>query len=265
MTRLPAAVLAVLFLAGCASSAGGTRRDPGPPPPGQVVFQVTTDGGYEGYATALARRPALSVYADGRVLRAATSRTSTGAPAGLTTGTVAPGTLRRLVDEARRSGLFDGADLGVPQVTDLATTAVTFRPGTGPSRRVAAYALELTAADGRLTTAQRVHRAQLRRLIDELGRAVRTGTEYRPARVDVTEPAVRGVRRDGARPWPGPRPDGLLTRTRAGGRCGVLTGDTATRVYRAARGAPGIAWTVGGGVRPLVVRPLLPGERGCSG
>ncbi len=267
-----AIALLVSSAAGCASIATGdptVPREPGRSglhaPSDQVVFQVSSGGGYVPYAVAMGARPALTIYGDGRAFTLRESRTYLGAPPGLARGSVPVATLRRLAGRAARSGLFGHIDLGTPQVTDLGSTTVIFRPGTAAAQQASAYALSFRDADGGLTAIQRQWRADLRDLIKELTAAVRHpgGSEWLPASIDVTEPVSDSAASGTPRAWPGPVPERLLALHRGGGRCGVLSGAGARRVYLAARINSGTRWRVAGRVRQLIVRPLLPGERGC--
>ncbi|WP_460604456.1 hypothetical protein [Jatrophihabitans fulvus] len=271
LTAVLTALAAVLLTAGCSSAVPGRPSADPPPeltaPAGQVVFQVTAAGGYVPSDYRTASRPAVTVYGDGRafVLDPTPRRSWSGQPVQLQRGTVDRAALRDLVADAHRSGLFDDVDFGDPRITDLGTTAVTFRPGAAPAAKASAYALgyeddDVTGLDDR----QRLLRAELRRFIGRLQDGVTGATAWRPDRVDVR--VAEGEPDGSPRPWPGPDLSRVLgnVRTNGGPVCGVLTGDDAGRVFTAARDSGDITWTDGARTVALVVRALLPGEPACG-
>jgi hypothetical protein len=284
MTRHPArwrrlatglcAVLAVGVAAGCASRHEGTPTfipTLTELPAGQAVFQLyASGGGFEPLGATIARRPSLTIYGDGTAYVMADLSQSQigGAPWVLRKGRVPTPTLTRLAEDAAGSELFAGADFGTPQITDLGDTTLGFHPDRTPERMASAYALQVTDADEHLTGTQATNRRALRTFIDRLQDAVALPDSpdrgrWTPDRVDVIERT--GTSSGGAEPipWPGPALPGLLTaRSRFGG-CGILSGPAAAKLYAAARAHDSTRWTVGGVEKAIIVRALLPGEKGC--
>lgn len=263
------AASAALAVGGCASAIDGPPSGPprhDRPPAGQIVFQDETGGGFVPYEYTLTNRPWLTIYGNGDAYVISDPDGSAQFPVAFRRGQVSATRLDALVDEAGRSGLFDHADFGTPYVTDLGTTRMTFRPGRSPAHSAQAYALSFTEGDGDLTPRQRANRAALRALEHRLRDSVvfpdGPATEWAPARIDVTEVEDTSAH-DTAVPWPGPDPSTLLTTHTSRGACGMVTGADAARLYRAAREHNDTRWTVDGTERILIVRALLPGERGC--
>lgn len=276
--RWVASIAAILLVGTSACSSVLPGRPGSDPPtfdpdPGQVVFQVR--GGVGGLAPAnyyLGSRPTVTIYGNGDayvVRETVDHRSYPGRPIAFVKGTVPGATLRDLVRDAARSGLFDGADYGEVQITDVGDTSVTFRPDRRPARRVSVYALDIDSADDSLAPHQRLNRQALRVLEHRLADSVVTPDAQEPApwpptRVDVTAPHPGGSDADDpAAPWPGPALDRLLT-SHQRGRCGVLSGRDAQRVYLAARQHGTTHWREGTTDRTLVIRALLPGEAGCG-
>lgn len=265
--------IAVVLTAGTACSAafsGNPIRMPpiSELPAAQVIFQITGGGGLEPLGYIAASRPGLTIYGNGAAYVVDADLThAPGTPWALRKGTVAVQTLAALVDAAADSGLFDEAEFGDPDFMDAGGTVVTFRPGAAPARRAVAPALYVQGGDERVTIGQRVRRVQLRRFSDRLERSInfpdtRDGAEWAPNRVDVTE---RSGADDStaAVPWPGPPLDNLLKDSPGLGKCGLVAGAAAARLYAAARRHGSTHWRVGGSEKYLLVRALLPGEPAC--
>jgi hypothetical protein len=278
------AATAVALTAACADSTvggaggGGTTHqpDPGTLPPGQIVYQIGSDGG--GFTPSdyrAATEPELTIYADGDVYESN--------PPGLTdapakpwtfhTGHVAPARLARLLAEADRSGLFDKAAFGMPGITDVGGTFARLRPSRAPARAIDVYALFYSEGDGNLSDAQRSNRLALRHLIARFGRAVdyRNRAPWRPDRVAVIQRPASGATDPvgsadptTAQPWPGPAPARLLTQKSSDGACGVVRGAEAASLFQAAHTHGSTHWTFHGADVYLLVRAVLPGEHACS-
>lgn len=232
------------------------------PSPGQVVFQLGYLPGFTGPAGYLGARPSVTVYGNGDAyLIAAGEGTDPGA---VMKGTVPVAALGDLVRDAHSSGLFDGADYGTVPIVDAGGTRFTFRPDRAAAHTVTVQALDIDDEDDTLTWLQRTHRQALRRLEQRLRDSVVNPTAWLPSRIDVT--AVSDGTSDAStpvRPWPGTPLDALLT-VHPRGRCGVLAGPDARRVYHAARRHGPTRWLDSGTTFTLVIRALLPGEPGCA-
>ena len=284
---LPAAVLGlVLVLSGCAqrSDAGGA---PPPASPGldlpddgdALVLQVAYTGGFLTPEMLAGRLPVLSVYADGRVL-------SEGPVIAIYPGPAWPNvqvqqadraTVQRLVQHALTAGVADTTDLGTPAIADAPSTRFTVTTAAGTTVREVYALSEGAGTSSGLTDEQQAARAELADLLteltdlpQELGPAEQAPAAYEPTAVAAlarpwSAPAddlSLGTRPD--LPWPGPALPGETVGPELG--CTVATGDQATAVVAAARGADQLTpWTTGDGARwSISFRPLLPHESGCG-
>jgi hypothetical protein len=142
-------------------------------------------------------------------------------------GTVSAATLRDLIRDADRSGLFADADYGYLQITDVGDTRFTVRPDRAPARMVSVYALDIDDPYDVLTIGERANRqgtARLRTAADRQCRdAHRLATQPRRRhRALQRQPG----REQTAVSWPSPPLDTLLTAHRRG-HCGVLSGHEA--------------------------------------
>jgi len=277
---VPAAVGVVLLLSACADPGGaaatpGTTAPPAvtlPDDPAAVVLQVEYTGGFVTPETTASRLPLVSITADGRVFSQSPVAAIHPGPAwpDVQVQQVDPETVPRLVADALDAGVTDTTDLGTPPIADAPSTRFTVATAAGTTVREV-YALG-AAGDPALTPEQQAGRARLADLVTELtdlsAAAAPTGP-YEPstvaalARPWTAEPdPVLGER--AAVPWPGPALPGEPVG--ADLTCVVATGDQATVVAAAARGADQLTpWQTADGARWAVTfRPLLPAETGCA-
>lgn len=231
-----------------------------------MVFQVSHGASMVGPDVYLAARPTVTIYGSGDayVIPRAENSWYAGGPVALARGTVPMAELRTLVRDAANQALFDHADYGTAQVTDAGDSAFTFRPGRAAAHALTVYALDTDEADSTLTSQQAANRQALRTFERRLRSSVVRLKPWLSRRVDVTEVSDSGlVGADRALTWPGPPLDPLLTAHQRG-RCGVLSGQVAQRVYLAAVRHATMRWLDHGTGRTLVLRALLPGEAGCG-
>jgi hypothetical protein len=282
------AVSAVALTAACAAATAGLghqghpagTRHPVPPPalpPGQIVYQIGSDGGsFIAADYHIATEPDLTIYGNGDVYES--EGPGPGATAGkpwtFRIGHVPLSTLARLVADAESSGQFGKADFGMPAISDVGGTAVLIRPSHAAAQSIDVYALDFTETADGLTRTEVANRTALRHLVARFAHAVhyQGDATWQPDRVAViqrdpsgsTEPVGSG---DGtpAQPWPGPAPARLLTRHTPDGLCGVVRGPAAAALYRAALAHGSTHWTVDGADAYLLVKAVLPGEPGCPG
>lgn len=264
-----------VVVAGCASSAGtgtGAGGGTGSPEPGLpadlVVFQVETSGGFVPIDYALGGRPTLTIYGDGTAFTTVDEDTYHPVVA-LRQGSVDAATLDQLIDAASSSGLFGDVDYGMPGVTDLGTTTLTFRPQAGGRQSASAYALGFGDGDSLsgVSTAQQELRHALSRMITDLVQSVdypADGGSWTPTHVEVTKLTGSPVDDLHTTPWPGPDLTSLLTSTTGNGPCGELSGADAATVFDAARAERSSSWTAENKTYHLVIRALLPGEVACT-
>lgn len=283
-------IVALALLGACAQRGDVDGPGSGPPadPPlaaeaEDIVFQVTTGGGFVALDVHLTTMPSLTVYGDGRALVAEPGQGwSPGDMVPVAEGRVDDGEMDALVGAAQSSGLFDGdvPDFGSPAITDVGGTTVTFDDGHGAAATVDAYALDEYGDDysheSNLDDGQRERRRALRGLITAAEDAVDATTPYRPDRLRVFDMTGYGSisddSRDGsAADWLGPDFAALFADADDADDddfdppCAVVDGADVTAVADAAAGrATGTRWRdASGDVRPLVLRPLLPGESDC--
>jgi hypothetical protein len=286
MTRLrgswTAAAAVTLFLLGaCAradaigapseSGSPGASESGVPAPADQLVLRVAQTGGFIGMNTLLTRLPAVSVYADGRVITQGPQIAIYPGPAlpNIQVQLASPATVDGLVEKGRQLGAV--GDLGQPNIADATTTEITVG-----GRTIAAYALnEAQSNDPSLTAAQRAARAKVAAFVDLLtglpaAQGMPAAQPYQPTAVAVlaqpwVKPADDQTSAPAATPWPGPALPGEYVRPGVKLGCLAVTGDQAGKVLAAAQDANQITpWTSGSATWSVTFRPLLPDETGCA-
>lgn len=258
-----------------AAGPSGSASAPATSDPDALVLRIERAGGIIAPDQQIGRMPAVSVYADGRVI------TPGPAPAiypgaalpNLLVQQADPAVVRQLVDKAVAAEVGSGTDLGQPGVADAPTTRITVATGSG-TRSVSAVALtEASPDDPRLTPAQRDARAKLAAFVQQV-QDLSAATGMPPAQTYVPA-AIAGLVRPYTRPqdglptqpagltWPGPAlPGEPISGNQS---CVVASGEQARAVWTAARTAKSITpWTSGGKQWTVVFRPLLPDETGCA-
>jgi hypothetical protein len=291
MTRLRgtliAAAVPLFLLAACAqpgdSVAGATG--PGVPesatasPQGadELVARVESYGGFVPADRTVGTLPAISVYADGRVITEGPVPAIYPGPAlpNLQVLKLSSYRVEQLLDEAATAGVRPGTDFGRPNVADAPTTRVTVKTAQG-TQSVAVVALnEAQANDPMLTDAQEAARATLAGFVKKLtdlsaGDGASASKAYEPASVAVlarpwTKEQAGGEPAQAEVAWPGPAlPGDYLNPTFKIG-CVVVTGAGADQVLAAAKKANQLTpWTAGGEKYLITFRPLLPDETGCA-
>ena len=271
------ALLPLLAVAACGpgvpaeDTASDTPRDAVSAAPDGLVLQLVRAGGFLPLGAAFRTVPAVSVYADGRVVSQGAQIEVWPAPAlpSVQVGRLGEQEVRRLV-EAGREVVAAGADYGQPPVADAPTTAVVVQDG---ARRAVAAAVALEELSGELappdagglTEAQRTARERLSTYVRQLQDAASAAPAlaYEPERLAVlAEPygaPPQGLADVSAEDvaWPGP--------ALAADECVVVTGEQLGQVLAAAGSASvETRWTVGGAAMRLAFRPLLPHEQTCD-
>jgi hypothetical protein len=268
-----AAVL-LLGLAACAEHTAGpgvpTLPSSRPAATEGLVLRVEHIGGFVLPSTLVARLPVVSVYADGRVISEGPVVALYPAPAlpNLQVRTIGPGEVQDLVDRALAAGVAETSDLGSPPVADVPTTRFTVVT-TEETYVRDAYALWETPEDNGLTPEQRDARERLTDLLTALTDQSAATEPYVPEAVAaVASPWIDPG--DGLpqpeQPWPGPALPGESTGGPPDVTCVTATGDEARALLDAARSANAATpWVTGNGTRwSVLLRPLLPDERGCA-
>ncbi|MGN6694321.1 MAG: hypothetical protein ACTHN0_09095 [Aquihabitans sp.] len=282
--RLPLAVVLMALVtcaAACGASAGPEAIDDprpsstttsevtDPPAPNEVVWQQFTGGGFVPSEYVLRTVPLVTIYGDGRILRSADSNDSTLRPIALEQARIPDDELDAFLSDAADSGLFDpGTDFGDPSITDMASTTVTLRTGSGPhSVDVYALSADVDESIGGVTDEQLERRRQLQDLLARARSLGEDPTPYVPERVRATLIANGSQIDAGAAPkdWPGP-PISAFPEPAADGpgtSCLVIEGAEAAAVTTAAADNPDALWKVDGEVHQIVTAPLIPGQEGC--
>ncbi len=263
-----AAAAGVMTLSGCGLSPVGGQPTPAPAPlpADQLVFSVRTGGGFVPATVAAMETPSLLVYGDGRVIQVADAGQNFGVPKAYEVTTIDPLLVARFAIETEALDLItDATDFGDPRVTDMPSTSVRLH-GAGQPHAVSVYAFTDQFEDD-LDADERKARRQLSEVIDRaqsLAGDAESKT-YQPETVKVQE-LDRSAADTKAAAWPGPDPDGFLTkddRGYIGIACGLLSGPQANEVYLAAQDNAGATWTVDGQRRVLIVTPALPLDTTC--
>ncbi|MGK5685512.1 hypothetical protein [Actinoplanes sp. URMC 104] len=262
--------------AGSATGSGSPESAPASPRSGDdLVARVESYGGFVPPDRTVGSLPAVSVYADGRVITQGPVPAIYPGPAlpNLQVVTLSPDQIQQLTQEATASGVRPGTDFGRPNVADAPTTRVTVRTDQGV-QSVSVEALnEAQAKDPMLTAAQQAARARLAGFVKKLtdlsaGDATTASVAYEPTSLAVlarpyTEPA-------GDEPaqtpiaWTGPALPGDYLNPALKIGCVVVTGADVATVMTTARMANQLTpWTAGSGKYLITFRPLLPDEKGC--
>jgi hypothetical protein len=276
-------------LAACAAPGAATGSRPAAPTTASAavpVIQVRiSGGGFTPPAADLARIPAVTIWADGRVIGEGPEPAIYPGPAlpNLLERRLAPAEVRDLQARAVAAGVLEVADVGSPAIADGTTTRITVTTPAGTAVRDVYALLEGTPEQpggpwpGGLTPQQQAARARLAGFVrtltdgDAAPGAGPSVAQWRPYATDRVAVLARPwapdpVLPDGpARPWPGPPlPGPQVATTRvdcvlAAGAQGRAVLDTAGTASSATR------WTTSDGQAWRVrLRPLLPSESGCA-
>jgi hypothetical protein len=270
-------VLGCLALTGCGgtgtvgpvAAAPGTTA-PAPAGPDTVVLQVARTGGYSLVEVLWGRLPAVTVYADGRVLApgpVGLVDPPTAWP-GISVTQLDPARLPELVDRALAAGVAEEGSLGPAGVTDAPSTRFTVQTPRGTVVRQVDALVEGLGSP-MLSDEQRAARQRLADLAEELTGLTDPARSWTPEEVAVlAHPTAPGLlARDGTPldvpelAWTGPALPG--ERLTPGLGCTVVP---VAEVRAAAAGASTLTpWTTPDGARwSLTFRPLLPHESGCA-
>ncbi|MEU8818785.1 hypothetical protein [Actinoplanes sp. NPDC048796] len=287
MTRLRntliAAAAPLALLCACAQPDGAgaapsqSSEQAGAPTSGEganyLVARTESYGGFVPPDRTVGALPAVSVYADGRVITEGPVPMIYPGPAlpNVQVSQISPEQVQELTRQGAAAGVQDGTDFGRPNVADAPTTRVTVRTGQG-TQSVAVEALrESQANDPMLTQPQRDARKKLSDFVGTLtglaGDA--KSTTYEPEEMAVlarpyTEPGGSDPKSPEVA-WPGPALPGPYLNAAFKIGCVTVTGAELDKVLTAAGKANAMTpWTSGGARYLITFRPLLPDESGCS-
>lgn len=289
------APVCVALLAGCAQQPGGGSDAGGPASPSGTegtatdapasatdgpVLEIAYVGGFVMPAHLLGRLPLAAVYADGRAITEGPVIAIHPGPAlpNVQVAELAPETVQDLVDRAVAAGVGEEFDHGMPPVADAPSTRITVVTEEG-TRVTEVYALSEALSPGPtgdeplpgLTEEQVAARAELLDLVDAVTGAASSATQpYVPEAVAaVASPWVDpgdGLPAPEPVAWPGPPLPGEPVGGGLDLHCVTARAEAADAVLEAAASANQLTpWTAADGSRwSLLLRPLLPHERGCA-
>ena len=276
------------------SSPGGGSASPGSSPSDEeiahptgadeLVLRVEVGGGLVPPGWILSELPTISIYGDGRVITQGPQIELYPGPAlpNLLVSRVSEEGLQRILADARDAGLLgpDGR-FDYPGIVDAPTTVFTTN-AEGATHVVSAYALGLGEDTSVLSPADAAARADLADFAARLGDlpgwlgsdVISAETPYEFDAIRIYAQRATPVAQD-----PGPSPSvvdwPLSTPLAAFGdpfrataepalRCGVVAGDDLATIRPALASANQLTWWRSGGETwSLILRPLLPDERGC--
>lgn len=287
MTRLRgtliAAAVPLFLIAACAQP--GTGTDAGAPAPDpsaaspqsgdELVARVESYGGFVPPDRTIGTLPAVSVYADGRVITEGPVPAIYPGPAmpNIQVLTLDADQLQQVVKEGAAT-VKPGTDFGQPNVADAPTTRVTVKTGQDV-QSVSVVALnEAQAKDPMLTDTQQDARAKLAAYVKKLrdlgsGDGDTASKPYEPESLAVL--ARPWTKQSGGEPaqaeaaWPGPALPGDYLNPALKIGCVLVTGAELDTVTAAAKKANQMTpWTADGQKYLISFRPLLPDEKGCA-
>ncbi|MEU8081788.1 hypothetical protein AB0B31_40790 [Catellatospora citrea] len=270
----------VLLAAGCgrptdaADGEGGGYSFPGGD---TVALRVDHVGGFVPATVNLTRLPAVSVYADGRVItQGPTTMEYPGrALPNIQLRRISSGDVQALVAKALEAGVGQPTDLGTPGVTDLPNTRIVVTTTDGV-KKTEAYALLDDMTNAGLTPAQEQARRKLLDLIKaltDLDTSLGAGKvgpveQYTPTKVAAVAAAWQdpgaGVDAGPAVAWPGPALPGASLGEGLSLGCVVADKEASAVLAAAAKATAITKWTSGGKDWTVTLRPLLPDETGCE-
>lgn len=287
MTRLRgtliAAAVPLFLIAACAqpdtgTDAGAPAPDPSAASPqsgDELVARVESYGGFVPPDRTIGTLPAVSVYADGRVITEGPVPAIYPGPAmpNIQVLTLDADQLQQVVKEGAAT-VKPGTDFGQPNVADAPTTRVTVKTGQDV-QSVSVVALnEAQAKDPMLTDTQQDARAKLAAYVKKLrdlgsGDGDTASKPYEPESLAVL--ARPWTKQSGGEPaqaeaaWPGPALPGDYLNPALKIGCVLVTGAELDTVTAAAKKANQMTpWTADGQKYLISFRPLLPDEKGCA-
>ncbi|GAB2574988.1 hypothetical protein Aab01nite_14960 [Paractinoplanes abujensis] len=286
MTRLRgtliAAAVPLFLLAACAqpgTDAGApvsSSPESASPSGDGLVARVESFGGFVPPDRTIGTLPALSIYADGRVITEGPVPAIYPGPAlpNLQVLTFDAAQVQQIVQEASAAGVKPGTDFGRPNVADAPTTRVTVTTDQGVQSVNVVALNEAQVKDPLLTDAQQKARATLAAYVKKLqdlasGDGYTASKPYEPTSLAVL--ARPWTKQSGGEPaqadaaWPGPALPGDYVNPAIKIGCVVVTGADLDKVMTAARKANQMTpWTAGDQKYLINFRPLLPDEKGCA-
>lgn len=265
MRFLVVMMLTMLVIAAC----GGDAIDETEPTvpegtPGDVILEISDEGGFVPVEFELNRVPRYTVFADGTVVMPGDRQFSFPGPAfrSLVQTKLEAETLTDLLTFVSDLGLadIDSIELNnAPNVADASTTVVRYFDD-GGEHRISIYALGFdSAADARS--------AIVESMITELDEATTGSDPYSAERLMVFSQVAQGLdpqQLTSAGPWPFGFDRSDRTSEFAGFWCLTVEGDEAIAVAEVLEDADSMTtWELDGAPYRVIGRPLLPHQDGC--
>lgn len=276
---LTSVLLAIALSVGAGAAASQSQQAAIGHPTGasKVVLRVSSGGGFVPVEYNLRAMPSFTLYGNGTVIVPGPVIQIYPGPAvyPLVRSKLSERQVQALLLRARQAGLLarravDYGDMGTIGISDAPTTTVILNAA-GRHITRHAYALGITAGNGRLTPAQVKARKALARFVASLPEGA-SGASYAPHAIAVYVGPFRGQAQPGGRRVVWPLASNLATAGKpvASGleyRCILVGGAGAKKLTAALRKANERSrWIARPGTTvayQLIARPLLPDERRC--
>jgi hypothetical protein len=268
MRLLTVMIVTALMTAACGGGESADETKPTAPEGtvGNVILEISEEGGFVPVEFNLTRVPRFTVFADGTMVMPPDQQFTFPGPAliPLVQSTLDDDTFSDLLTYVEDLGLadIDSVDLNnAPNVADASTTVVRYFDDAG-EHRISIYALGFdSAADARS--------AIVASMIENLEDAAteRSTSPYQPSRLSVYAGGVEGldpqqVRNAGS--WPLEVEPEEMAAEVAGFRCVTIEGVRAERLAATLADADSMTtWTSDAGDLRIIARPLLPNQGGC--
>ncbi len=271
------AVLALIGAAcGVGSGPGGTPKPTSttaPPDPDRVILRVDDEGGFAPAAFALNRVPRFVLFADGRLVFPGPQPAIFPGPLlpSLQTVTLSSDQMRQVLDLVDAIGLpridREIDDSNNRFVADATTTTVTWFDDAGRAHTYGAYALGLV--DDRRAEAREQTRllSELLTTLDEFASTGDPADPYLPERIQLRleDASALDPEFKDAREWPLALSPDDFEPAAFGLGCTTFAGRAASDALASLEDATDTTvWTYAGREYQILVRPLFPGEPGCT-
>jgi hypothetical protein len=288
MTRSTRTVSVLLVTVAALASACADRSTVSPEQPAtsyprgadELVFRISTAGGFIAPQQTLQQTPSFSLYGDGRAIIQGAQTEIYPGPAlpSMIVVSITPAGVQALVADAVAAGLRNDRSYSTMSVSDMPTTTFTLNVG-GKTHITTVYGLGAgTGGQPGMSATERNARAALERLsteVTDLRHALPAGSvgpdrPYAPDGLRVFVQPYDGQRdpmpHEPEIAWPLPTPLASFGQETSGPsvRCGAVTGSDLPGLLKLAASANQLTrWQSDGTDYSLTFRVLLPDEHGC--